>query len=169
MKKNLLTILLIVMAFMNLTLSIVLVIAVVPAANKTNHAVTKVAQILDLELESKEPTPELSVEDIEPYNFTERITVNLAQSAGQKNSQFAQISLSLSLNKTSKDYEVKTELIAARETKIREIVSETFGKYTKDTVLNSKEEIKKEILAGIEEEFQSDFIIGVSFGDIVIP
>ena len=37
--------------------------------------------------------------------------MNLAQSAGQKNSQFAQISLSLSLNKTSKDYEVKKELI----------------------------------------------------------
>lgn len=169
MKKNLPTILLIVMAFMNLTLSIVLVIAVVPAANKTNRAVTKVAQILDLELESKEPTPELTVEDIEPYNFEEKITVNLAKSAGHSGSQFAQISLSLSLNKKNSDYTAKKELIADRETSIREIVSEAFGKYTKDTVLSSKEEIKKEILAGLGELFESDFIIGVSFGDIVVP
>lgn len=168
MKKNLATILLIAMAFMNLTLSVVLVIAVLPAASKTNRAVSKVIQILDLELESAEPTPVLEVEDIEIYTFADKITVNLAQSSGDNTSHYALINVSLSMNKKSPDFEKKQELISSRETIIKEIISEAFGKYTRETVLDNKNAIKDAILASLAEEFESDFIIGVSFGDILV-
>lgn len=168
MKKNLVTILLIAMAFMNLTLSVVLVIAVVPAATKTNRAVSKVIQILDLELESAEPTPELEVEDIEIYTFVDKITVNLAQTTGDNNSHYALVSVSLSMNKKSPDYEKKKELVSSRETIIKEIISEAFGKYTRETVLDNKSAIKDAILADLSGEFNSDFIVGVSFGDILV-
>lgn len=168
MKKNLTTILLIAMAFVNLTLSIVLVIAVVPTANKTNRIITQVMQILDLELESAEPTPELTVEDIDIYTFEDNVTVNLAKSSGESSNHYALFSLSLSLNKNSSDYEAKKELISSRETIIKEYVSEAFGKYTVNTVLDNKQAIKDEIIEDLANEFDSDFIISVSFGDIVV-
>lgn len=168
MKKNLPTILLIAMAFVNLTLSIVLVIAVVPAASKTNRAITKVMEILDLELESAEPTPELTVEDIDVYTFADKITVNLAKNANDSSNHYALFSVSLSMNKKNADYTKKKDLISAHETFIKEIISEEFGKYTTDTVLDNKEVIKEAILAGLADEFESDFIVNISFGDILV-
>lgn len=167
MKKNLATILLIAMAFVNLTLSIVLVFVVVPSATKTNKLVTRVMQILDLELESVEPTPELGVEDIEVYTFEQKVTVNLAKSNGDSNDHFAVFSVSLSMDKTNKDYSTKSALVSTNENNIKEIISEEFGKYTADTVLDDKEEIKEAILAQLAEYFNSDFIINISFGDIL--
>lgn len=167
MKKNLATILLIAMTFVNLTLSLVLVIAVVPTAVKTNTAITSVVKILDLELESTEPTPELTVDDIEPYTFENDFTVNLAKSAGDSSSHYALFSVSLSLNKTSDDYATKYDLIATYETRIREIVSDEFGKYTKDTVQENKEAIKAAVLATLSEELDTDFIVGISFGGLL--
>lgn len=168
MKKNLATILLIAMAFINLTLSIVLVIAVLPAADKTNRVVSKVIQILDLELESKEPTPELTVEDIDVHTFADKLTVNLAKTAGDSSQHYALFSVSLSMNKTAEDYSSKKELIAQRETIIKEYISDEFGKYTADTVQDNKEAIKKAVLAKLAEEFDSDFIVNVSFGEILV-
>ena len=168
MKKNLATILLISMAFVNLTLSIVLVFVVIPSSMKTNQVVTKVMQILDLELESAEPTPALGVEDIEVYSFAEKITVNLAKTPGDSNNHYALFSVSLSMNKTNKDYSTKSELISTSETIIKEIISEEFGKYTVDTVLENKEEIKEAIIEQLAKYFDSDFIVNISFGDLLV-
>lgn len=168
MKKNLATILLISMAFVNLTLSIVLVFVVIPSSMKTNQVVTKVMQILDLELESAEPTPALGVEDIEVYSFAEKITVNLAKTPGDSKNHYALFSVSLSMNKTNKDYSTKSELISTSETIIKEIISEEFGKYTVDTVLENKEEIKEAIIEQLAKYFDSDFIVNISFGDLLV-
>lgn len=168
MKKNLATILLLAMAFVNLTLSVVLIFVVVPSSMKTNNLVTKVMQILDLELESIAPTPELGVEDIEIYTFEEKLTVNLAKTAGDSTNHFALFSVSLSMNKKNKDYEAKNALISTSETYIKEIVSDEFGKYTLDTVKKNKEVIKQEILNQLKEYFNSDFIVSISFGDLLV-
>lgn len=168
MKKNLATILLISMAFVNLTLSIVLVFVVVPSSMKTNQVITKVMQILDLELESAEPTPVLGVEDIEVYSFAEKITVNLAKTPGESTNHYALFSVSLSMDKTNKEYSTKSELISTSETIIKEIISEEFGKYTVDNVLKNKEEIKEAIIEQLAQYFDSDFIVNISFGDLLV-
>ena len=118
-------------------------------------------------MESVEPTPELGVEDIEVYTFEQKVTVNLAKSNGDSNDHFAVFSVSLSMDKTNKDYSTKSALVSTNENNIKEIISEEFGKYTADTVLDDKEEIKEAILAQLAEYFNSDFIINISFGDIL--
>jgi len=168
MKKNLATILLIAMAFVNLTLSIVLVIAVLPAANKTNRVISKVVQILDLELESKEPTPELGVADIEVYTFEDKLTVNLAKSAGDSSNHYALFSVSLSMNKTAPDFTDMSAIVPTRETIIKEYINDEFGKYTADTVQKNKDAIKEAILAKLADEFDSDFIVNISFGEVLV-
>lgn len=168
MKKNFVTILLIAMAFMNLTLSVVLVFVVVPSSMKTNRIVTKVIQILDLELESEQPTPSLSVEDIEVFTFDEKVTVNLAKNKNDSEDHYALFSVSLSMDKTNKDYSTKKSLVSSNEVRIKEIVTETFAKYTVDTVLIEKEAIKQEIIDRLSEYFGSSFIVAISFGDILV-
>ena len=61
MRKNILTIIILAMALINIILSAVLIFAIIPTANKTNQLVTKVAQIVDLELESPEGKRVISV------------------------------------------------------------------------------------------------------------
>ena len=56
MKKNMLTILVIILCIGNLTLSAYIVFTVVPNAQRTDQLITKILQIIDLELESPLPT-----------------------------------------------------------------------------------------------------------------
>ena len=55
MKKNILTIVILAMCFVNIVLSAILIFVMIPTANKSIRLVNKVAQIIDLELESRKP------------------------------------------------------------------------------------------------------------------
>ena len=68
MKKNILTIVILAMCFVNIVLSAILIFVMIPTANKSIRLVNKVAQIIDLELESPETSMEsIDVSDIETY------------------------------------------------------------------------------------------------------
>ena len=54
MKKNILTIVIMASTVLNLVLTIIMVFSIVPAMNKTNKLVDKVASVIDLELEKEE-------------------------------------------------------------------------------------------------------------------
>jgi hypothetical protein len=51
---------------------------------------------------------------------------------------------------------------------IKEIVTEEFAKYTMDEVEANKNVIKQQVITRLSELFQSDFIINVSFGNIIL-
>ncbi|NLJ96928.1 MAG: hypothetical protein GX321_07205 [Clostridiales bacterium] len=166
MKKNILTIIIMAMCIINIVLSAVIIFAIVPTANKSIALVNKVAQIIDLELESPDNQLEnLGVSDIGTYLFEERMTCKLAKSDDEDH--YAVLYLSLSLNKTHKDYLDLEPLIKQYENNIKEIVSDEFAKYTEDEVMEKKDDIKNQVLIRIQELFKSDFIINVSFGNIL--
>ena len=54
MKKNILTIVIMASTVLNLVLTIIMVFSIVPAMNKSNKLVDKVASVIDLELEKEE-------------------------------------------------------------------------------------------------------------------
>jgi len=167
MKKNILTIIIMAMCLVNIVLSAVLIFVMVPAANKTIKLVDKVAQLVDLELESPENNIEnLSVSDIETYLFSDKLTCRLKDNDDGKD-HYAVLYLSLSLNKTHDDYEKLQPYISQYENNIKEIVTDEFAKYTKDEIPEKKDKIKSQVLVRIQELFKSDFIINVSFGNIM--
>ena len=168
MKKNMMTIVLIALAVVNVTLSAVLVFVVVPSATRTNNLVTKVMQILDLELESVEPTPELTVEDIAVYKMADNLIVNLAKSPGDTKNHYASFPVSLSENKKADDYATMSALVPEYEDIIKEIITEEFANYTIDSVSANKDVIKKEVIKRISELMNSDFIVNISFGNIIL-
>lgn len=166
MRRNILTVIIMAMCLVNLVLSAVLIFVMVPTANKTIKLVNKVAQIIDLELESPENNIEnLSVSDIETYMVEERLTCRLANSDDKDH--YAVLYLSLSLNKTHDDYEKLQPYIAQYENNIKEIVTDEFAKFSIDEVVDKKDKIKDQVLVRIQELFKSDFIINVSFGNIM--
>lgn len=166
MKKNILTIIIMAITLINTVLLAVLVFAIVPTSNRTNALVTKVASIVDLELESPNGEEELSVEDIDSYTLEDSLKILLESSDGTDH--YMTVEVTLSMDMTNEDYAVLKEKVSANKNAIKEIIDDAFSKYTKDEVKPNKEIIKQEILVGLQEYFNSDFIINVSFGNLLI-
>lgn len=167
MRKNILTIIIMAIVLINTILTAVLMFVIVPTSNKTNKLVMKVASIIDLELESPDAGKDIAVSDIEGYNLPEQLTINLRTEGDDDKAHYALVNVSLSINTKHEDYEELYPKIAQRQNEIEEIVSDEIGKYTMNDVKESKEKIREEVKKRIQELFKSDFIIGVSFGNII--
>lgn len=167
MKKNMLTIIIMAMALINIVLSAVIIFVIVPTSNKTNKLVSKVAQIIDLELESPDSEKEqIAVSDIETYQIQDKLTIRL-KANGDDKKHYAIVYASLSINKKHKDYEELNQYVAQKENEIKEIFTDEFSAYTIDNVDENKNLIKERILNRIQDLFKSDFIINVSFGNLL--
>ena len=166
MKKNILTIIIMAITLINTVLLAVLIFAIVPSANKTMKLVDKVNSIVDLELESPDSQKEeIAVSDIVAYNMVDKLTINLKSTDSE--SHYAIMKVSLSMNSKNEQYETLSTKVAENENAIKEIISDEFGKYSKEEVNTNKNQIKDQIIVRIQEYFKSDFIINVSFGDLI--
>ena len=76
---------------------------------------------------------------------------------------FAVGKVSLSMDKTNKDYETYSPTLESKEGLITDIIFSVFGSHTMDEAKSNPEVLKSEILQKIQELFGSDFIYGVSF------
>jgi flagellar FliL protein len=167
MKKNILTIIIMALTVINVVLSAVIVFVIVPTSNKTNQLISKVASIVDLELESPEEAEgQIAVSDIVIYEIEEKLTINLKKT--DDTNHYAVGYVSLSINNKSKDMETLQPLIEMNENEIKEIVTEEFGKYTIDEVNDKKNVIKEQVLNRIQEHFNSNLFINVSFGNLIL-
>lgn len=169
MKKNIITIIILALSLINVILTAVIVFAVVPTANKTNNIMARISNIIDLELESPDDAyANLSVSDIATHSIADKMQVNLKKTGDQQH--YVILSVSLSYNKKHEDTEKYELLIPDQENAIKEIITEEFNNYTLDEVYdnNIKNEIKEKVLTRIQNLFNSDFIINVSFGNMIL-
>lgn len=171
MKKNLLTIVILALGIVNMILAAVIVFTVVPTTTRTNNLIAKVASNIDLELESPikgAETTEIGIADIEVYQIENEMTINLKKNENDVKNHYALVSVSFSINTKSEDYKTIQPTIATNESAITEIISDEFSKYTVDVVSENKEKIKAEILRRVQEYFNSDLIVSVSVGKLVV-
>lgn len=166
MKKNFLTVIILALGIVNMILTAVIVFAVVPTTMRTNELISKVASTIDLEINGSPDNTTVNIEDIETYKMSKDLTINLKKDTDNIE-HYALVTASLSLNTKSEDYAKFKPLVETNESKINEIVQYEFNKYTSDEVRNKKEEIKSNILAAIQEYFNSDFIVGVTIEFVV--
>lgn len=168
MKKNILTIIIMAIALVNTVLTALLIFTIVPSANRTNKLVDKVAAIVDLELESVKEEDQLSVADITGFEIDEKLTINLVSTDDELH--YAQLKVSLSMNSKDKDFEALNPKVQENVNAIKEIVTDVFSKYTLEQAQKkeNKDAIKKEVLTQIQDYFHSDFIIAVSFGNLLL-
>jgi flagellar FliL protein len=151
----------------NTILTGVLIFVIVPASNRTVRLVDKVASIVDLELEDPQEG-DIKVTDITGFDITDEMTINL-QASKDGSAHYARINtVTISMNNKHKDYKELSEKMTENVTRMKEIIVEEIGKYSADNVLYNKEAIKEAVLTRLQELFHSDFIIYISFGDMVL-
>ena len=164
MKKNLITVITLALVVVNLVLTVILTITILPETKKANELITKVCSAIDLDLESGSATSNanIPIDQIEVYDIEDQQTINL-KSSGDGKDHFAMITVSISMDKKNKDYkdlqpevEKKVELIKGE---INNIVSQ----YTIDEIKNNQSAVQNEILKDLQKMFGSDFIVAVGF------
>ncbi len=171
MKKNIYTILILALLLLNMILTAVIVFTVVPTTMRTNKLIAKVASNIDLELESSSvvtPADKIGIQDIEVYQIQDDLTISLKKGPNDSKNHYALVSVSFSINTKSKDYETLKPTIANNEDFLKEIIMDEFSKYMVDDVKENKENIKDEILKRVQEKFNSDFIVSVAVGKMVV-
>ncbi len=165
MKKNMLTILVLILCVVNLTLSAYIVFTVVPNAQRTDTLITKILQIIDLELESPLPTninTTYDIENIEKYEL-EDMTANVAMGDDGKQ-HYAKISASLTINNADEDYVKLNPKVETMKSDIISIIKSNVSAYTHDQLglPETKKEVKEKILTDIQTLFNSRFIVDVT-------
>lgn len=164
MKKNMLTIIILALAMVNVVLSAVIVFVVVPASNKTSKLISQVASVVDLELESPEAEEEkavVTVADKEEYIIEGEQTFNLKVGSDGKNHFGVLSSITLSINKSSPDYKKLNPTIETNKNAIVNIAGNVISSYSFDNANDSKQEMQEKILEQVQELFGSDFIVDV--------
>lgn len=172
MKKNIFTIIIMALAAVNVVLTAVIMFVTVPTMNRMGNLVEKVSQAVDLELESSEENQQavVDVKDKENHTFTNMagttITINLKN--GQDGvAHYAQLdAVYVTVNKASDDYKDAVVILDGKGSDVIDIVTEVIGSYDYQTISNNKGQLKNDIVAKLQEFFDTDFIIDVSFDNL---
>lgn len=167
MKKNILTIVILSLAIINVVLSSLIIFVIVPSSTKTNNLIKQVATIIDLELENPNGEKEFKVEDIETHVIENELTINLKNEVNDSKSHFAVLKVSLAVDKNSKDYKKYVETLKSNETVITDMIDDVVSKYSISNAKQFEDKMKEEILTALKEYYNSDFIVGVNFGKSV--
>ncbi len=161
MKKNILTIIIMAATVMNLILSAILVFSVMPAMNKTNNLIDKVASVIDLEIAGS--AAEYNIEDLQTYSieFEKPLNINLQKDAGDDAAHYAVINkIVVSFNSKADDFEDVQKTVQTADIYIQDIVKETVSQYTATTAKEST--IKKEAVKKIQEKYNTKCIVDIS-------
>lgn len=168
MKKGLINIILLVLAITNVILTAIMVFAIVPAMNSTNNLVSKVASAIDLEKEGqKEYTDGISINNLETYDFSDKITVALNGSS-DNNVHYAQFGITLSLDKEGEGYSEYHNKLTENEKLMTSAIANVVSKYTISEIQDNKQVILQEITAELRKLYNNTtFIYETSFVNIV--
>lgn len=163
MKKNLITVIILAICVVNLILNIMLVFVCMPSARKTNNLITKIASVLNLELEGEDEQPAVALENIENFNIEAQV-INLKDD-GSGESHYVQMGLTLGLDNSSKDYKALNEVLADASGVVFDEARNVVQNYTYAEVSDqeTQEKIKKQILQNLQKKYSTQCIYSVSF------
>jgi len=168
MKKNLLSVIILALLVVNIALTGVMMFSTISANKKTVALVDQIASILNMEVKAPlnaEIGKEVSILDTDTYNIADEMVITLKK--GEDGAEhYAIVSISMSMDKTNEKYAELQPLVAANESKIKSVINDTFGKYTKEEASANQKAIADEILTQIQTMFDSTFIYEVYYRDI---
>ena len=169
MKKNLITVIILALVVVNLVLTAVLTISIVPETKKANELITKVCSAIDLDLQAGDTAGSLAIDvsDMVDYavNGGSTMTINLADS-GDGSLHYAVLGISLSLDSTNEDYASFGDgagNLGQQDNIISDTIKTVIASHTIDEMRNNEEGVKEEILEALQTLFKSSFIVRVNF------
>ncbi len=169
MKKNLITVVILALVVVNLALTAVLTITIIPETKKANELITKVCSAIDLDLVAGDTAGSLAIDvaDMVDYavNGGGTMTINL-KDGGDGSLHYAVLGVSLSLDSTNEDYTEKyggTGDLSAYDNVISDTIKTVVSKHTIEDMRNKEDEVKEEILEQLQTLFKSSFVVRVNF------
>ena len=167
MKKNLLSVLILVLLVVNIILSVIMMASVVGTNKKTGELVTSIATVLKLELYNPGgvAVTDVPMSDTEIYNIT-KIMISVDQAEGKQG--YIVFDLGLQQNMKHKDYKKMggEEKLASYQSMIMDAVNTVVSRHSQDEFRQDIEGVRDEILKSVQELFGSDFIYRVSISNI---
>ena len=169
MKKNLITVIILALVVVNLVLTAVLTISIVPETKKANELITKVCSAIDLDLRAGDTEGSLSIDVADMVDYAvdggATQTINLADS-GDGNLHYAVLGISLSLDSTNEDYATYGEgtgNLDAQDNLICDTIKTVVASHTIEDMRTNEDQVKEEILEALQTLFKSSFIVRVNF------
>lgn len=164
MKKNLITVITLALVVVNLVLTVILTITILPETQKANELITKVCSAIDLDLESGSASSNanIPIDQIEVYNIDDEQTINLKQDGDGKD-HFAMLTVSISMDTKNSDYKDLKPQVEEKVNLIKGDINNIVSQYTIDEIKNNQSAVQDEILKDLQKMFGSDFIVAVGF------
>lgn len=165
MKKNLMSVVILALVLVNLILTAILTITVLPETKKANELITQVCSAINLELESGSVTsdaPSVPIDKLATYDISDSMTINLKDSGDGKD-HYAVITVSLFMNKDSKGYKSFGESMEEKKNLVMSEITSVVSGFTYDEFKSDQQGVQDAIVADLQKLFDSDFIVSVGF------
>ena len=181
MKKSMLNVITLALVLVNLVLTVILTFSLVSTNNKTNKLVTKVSEIIDLDVAggvsnnnsstgsgSKSTSAGTSIEDVAYVDVSNNGSndIMISYTDGGK-THYAIVNVTLGLNTKAKDYASKSTTINNGMKVIVNAVQTEAMKYTYSTIAASKTTVESNLLATLQDTFQTECITSVIVSVVV--
>lgn len=169
MKKNLMTVVILVLVLANLVLTAILTISILPQTKKANELITQVCAAIDLEVNGVDTgqtsstwVADIPIDQVATYDITDDLTIELKDS-GDGKKHYAVLTVSLSMDTENEDYKTYGESIADRDSLIRSEINDVVSGFTYEEFRSDEQAVRDAILTALQNMFNSDFIFKVSF------
>jgi flagellar FliL protein len=169
MKKNLMSVLILALVVVNLVLTAITMISIVPSAKKSNELISQICTALDLELASgrNADLSSVPIENLVPYTLDGTQTINLRES-DDGSGYYAILSIVISMDNSNEDYATLGTAVSegTYDSNIKNIVNDVVRTYTYEEMKNDPETVQKEILTKLQGFFDSSMVVDVGFASI---
>ncbi|MCM1025687.1 MAG: hypothetical protein NC432_04590 [Roseburia sp.] len=174
MKKNLLSVLILVLLIVNIAMTAVMMISVTGTNKKTAELITPILSALNFELYNPDGTAvtDVPLSETETYVMTEMMiplapAVNADGTVSSKQ-EYLIFTPSLLQNTKHKDYKKMggADNMAAADSIIRDIINTVISQYTLEDWKKNPDQIREEILKEIQSKFDSNFIYQIAMSDV---
>ena len=174
MKKSMLNVITLALVLINLILTVLLTFSLVSTNNKTNNLITKVAQIIDLDIGEttvKDDTTSAgaNIADIAYVDVknNDRTDITVSYTDGGK-THYAVLNVTVGFNTKAKDYEEKKSSL---ENSMKVVVSQVNTealKYSYSELNANKATVESNLLSYLRDLFQTDSITSVTLTKMVV-
>lgn len=175
MKRNMLSIVILALVFINIALTAVMMVSVVQTNQKTAAVVSDIAAAVELEAGGGTGTAsgfareasDITAADTANYEIAD---ITIALSKGSDNAtHYLSCSLNISMDTQNTDYATlgTSDSLSGAQSKIKSIVNEVVGQYTYDNVTENQAAIEEAILDKVQDYFGSAFIYDISFSSFL--
>ena len=175
MKKSTLNVITLALVLINLVLTVLLTFSLVSTNKKTNNLITKVSEIIDLDVggvvnSDSSSSGNVGESDIEYIDVIsgESDSITISFTRGGK-SHYVVMKISLGLNTKARDYKTKRTSIDNGMKLIVSTITKEAQKYSYDAIEKNMVKIENDLLLALQDQFETACIYSVTIYSVVTP